>query len=41
LRDASGSNIGAVAYTVPYALNNILLTIRGPIVVAVIHAVRT
>ena len=41
LREASGSNIGALAYTVPYALNNILLTIWGPVVVAIVHAIRT
>jgi AspT/YidE/YbjL antiporter-like protein len=29
LREASGSNIGALAYTVPYAIGNILLTILG------------
>ena len=30
LREASGSNIGSLAYTVPYAIGNILLTIVGP-----------
>ena len=40
LRDASGSNIGALAYTVPYALGNILLTIWGPVVVAIMYAIR-
>ena len=39
--EASGSNIGALVYTVPYALNNILLTIWGPVVVAIVHAIRT
>lgn len=29
LRDASGSNIGALAYTVPYAIGSILLTVWG------------
>jgi putative transport protein len=40
LREASGSNIGALSYTVPYALSNIVLTIWGPVVVAVVHAIR-
>ena len=40
LREASGSNIGALAYTVPYAIGNILLTIWGPVVVAIMHALR-
>jgi putative transport protein len=41
LREASDSNIGSVAYTVPYAINNILLTVWGPVVVAIVHAMRT
>ena len=40
LREASGSNVGALAYTVPYAIGNILLTIWGPVVVAIVHAMR-
>jgi putative transport protein len=40
LREASGSNVGSLAYTVPYAIGNILLTVWGPVVVAVIHALR-
>jgi putative transport protein len=40
LREASGSNVGSLAYTVPYAIGNILLTIWGPIVVAIVHAMR-
>ncbi len=40
LRDASGSNIGSLAYTVPYAIGNILLTVWGPVVVAIIYAIR-
>jgi putative transport protein len=40
LREASGSNIGALGYTVPYAIGNILLTISGPVVVAVMHSLR-
>jgi putative transport protein len=39
LREASGSNIGSLAYTVPYAIGNILLTVWGPVVVAVVHAI--
>jgi putative transport protein len=41
LREASGSNVGSLAYTVPYALGNILLTVWGPVVVAIVHAMRT
>jgi hypothetical protein len=41
LVDAGGSNIGSLAYTVPYAIGNILLTVWGPVVVAIVHAMRT
>ena len=41
LREASGSNIGALGYTVPYAIGNILLTIWGPVMVAIIHTLRS
>ena len=41
LREATGSNIGSLAYTVPYAVGNIVLTIWGPVVVAIVHAMRT
>jgi putative transport protein len=41
LREASDSNIGSLAYTVPYAIGNILLTVWGPVVVAIVHAMRT
>jgi putative transport protein len=41
LREASDSNVGSLAYTVPYAIGNILLTIWGPVVVAIVHAIRT
>jgi putative transport protein len=40
LREASDSNIGSVAYTVPYAIGNILLTVWGAVVVAIVHAMR-
>jgi len=40
LREASGSNVGSLAYTVPYAIGNIVLTIWGPVVVAIVHAMR-
>jgi putative transport protein len=40
LREATGSNVGTLAYTVPYAIGNILLTIWGPVVVAIVHALR-
>ena len=41
LREASGSNIGALGYTVPYAIGNILLTIWGPVTVAIMHSLRS
>jgi putative transport protein len=41
LREASGSNVGSLAYTVPYAIGNILLTVWGPVIVAIVHAMRT
>ncbi|HMF93159.1 MAG TPA: TrkA C-terminal domain-containing protein [Vicinamibacterales bacterium] len=40
LREASDSNIGSLAYTVPYAIGNILLTVWGPVVVAIVHGMR-
>ena len=40
LHEASGSNVGALAYTVPYAINNVLLTVWGPVVVAILYAFR-
>ena len=41
LREASESNVGSLAYTVPYAIGNILLTVWGPVVVTIVHAMRT
>jgi putative transport protein len=40
LREASHSNVVALAYTVPYAIGNIILTIWGPVVVAIVRAMR-
>ena len=40
LKEASGSNVGSLAYTVPYAIGNIVLTVWGPVVVAIVHAMR-
>jgi putative transport protein len=40
LREASDSNVGSLAYTVPFAIGNILLTVWGPVVVAIVHAMR-
>ena len=40
LREVSDSNVGTLAYTVPYAIGNILLTVWGPVVVAIVHAMR-
>jgi putative transport protein len=41
LREASGSNIGVLGYTVPYAIGNILLTLWGPLVVALTAQLHT
>jgi putative transport protein len=40
LREASQSHVASLGYTVPYAIGNILLTIWGPLVVAIVHAMR-
>jgi putative transport protein len=40
LREASDSNVATVAYTVPYAIGCIVITIWGPLVVAIVHAIR-
>jgi putative transport protein len=40
LREASESNVVALAYTVPYAIGNIVLTVWGPVVVAIVHSMR-
>ena len=39
LREASGSKVAALAYTVPYAIGYIVITMWGPVIVAVIPAV--
>jgi putative transport protein len=41
LREASESNVVALAYTVPYAIGHIVLTIWGPVVVAIVNAMRS
>jgi putative transport protein len=38
LRDAGGSNVAVLGYPVTYAIGNVLLTVAGPIVVAVLAA---
>ena len=40
LREASESDVVSLGYAVPYAVGSILLTICGPIVVAIVHAMR-
>jgi putative transport protein len=40
LREATDSDAPTLAYTVPYAIGSILLTIGGPVVVAIVHAWR-
>jgi putative transport protein len=41
LREVSGSNVAALAYTVPYALGYIIITMWGAVIVAVMHGIRT
>ncbi|MBR0870472.1 aspartate-alanine antiporter [Bradyrhizobium tropiciagri] len=40
LREASGSNVAALAYTVPYAIGYIVITMWGAVIVAIMHAIR-
>lgn len=40
LREASGSNVAALAYTVPYAIGYIVITMWGAVIVAIMHALR-
>jgi putative transport protein len=40
LREASESDVVSLGYAVPYAVGSILLTICGPLVVAIVHAMR-
>jgi putative transport protein len=41
VREACESNIGVLGYTVPYAIGNVLLTVSGPVVVAIMHSLRS
>jgi putative transport protein len=40
LREVSGSNVAALAYTVPYAIGYIVITMWGAVIVAIMHAIR-
>jgi putative transport protein len=40
LREASESDVVSLGYAVPYAIGSVLLTICGPVVVAIVHAMR-
>ena len=40
LREASESEVVSLGYAVPYAVGSILLTMCGPVVVAIVHAMR-
>jgi len=40
LREASASDVASLGYAVPYAVGSILLTMCGPVVVAIVHAMR-
>ncbi|MGC4073168.1 MAG: TrkA C-terminal domain-containing protein [Nibricoccus sp.] len=37
LRDAGGNNVAVLGYPVTYAIGNVLLTVAGPIVVAIVY----
>jgi hypothetical protein len=37
----SASTLASLTRTVPYAIGHILLTVWGPVVVAMVHAMRT
>jgi putative transport protein len=41
LREVSGSNVAALAYTVSYALGYIVITMWGAVIVAIMHGIRT
>ena len=41
VQDEASSKLSVLGYTVPYAIGNILLTIWGPIVVAIMYAIRS
>jgi putative transport protein len=41
LREASASDVVSLGYAVPYAIGSVLLTICGPVVVAIVHAMHT
>jgi putative transport protein len=38
LKDASGSNVFVLGYAIPYAINNVLLTLWGTVIVIVVHS---
>ena len=38
LKEASGSSVFVLGFTVPYAINNVLLTLWGTVMVTVVHA---
>lgn len=40
LREASASDVVSLGYAVPYAIGSVLLTICGPVVVAIVHTMR-
>jgi putative transport protein len=40
LREAGGNDVASLGYPVTYAIGNVLLTIWGPIVVAIVHSWR-
>lgn len=40
LRESGGNDVASLGYPVTYAIGNVLLTIWGPIVVAIVHAWR-
>ena len=38
LKEAGGNNVFVLGFTVPYAINNVLLTLWGTVIVTVVYS---
>jgi putative transport protein len=38
LNEAGGNNVFVLGFTMPYAINNVLLSLRGTVVVTIVSA---
>jgi len=38
LKEAAGSNVFVLGYAIPYAINNVLLTLWGTVIVVVVNS---